>query len=49
MTVEPILMGASKSVHILTPAATVRREVNMTAIAAVDAQMLEAKNQERGS
>ena len=48
VTVGPILMGARKSVHVLTPSATVRRVVNMTAIAAVDAQMLELKNQEPG-
>ena len=35
----PILMGVNGSAHILTPAATVRRVVNMTAIAAVDAQI----------
>ena len=47
VTVGPILMGASKPAHVLTPSATVRRIVNMTAIAAVDAQMLEAGNRER--
>jgi malate dehydrogenase (oxaloacetate-decarboxylating)(NADP+) len=46
VTVGPILMGARKSVHLLTPSASVRRVVNMTAIAAVDAQMLQAKDQE---
>ncbi|MBZ4038266.1 NADP-dependent malic enzyme [Novilysobacter selenitireducens] len=35
----PILMGLDKAAHILTPAATPRRVVNMTAIAAVDAQI----------
>ncbi len=34
ITVGPILLGAAGSVHILTPTATVRRIVNMTAIAA---------------
>ena len=34
VTVGPILMGAAGSVHILTPSATVRRLVNMTALAA---------------
>ena len=34
----PILLGASRPVHILTTSATVRRIVNMTALAAVDAQ-----------
>ncbi|MBI1397727.1 MAG: NADP-dependent malic enzyme [Betaproteobacteria bacterium] len=36
ITVGPILLGAAKPVHILTPTATVRRLVNMTALAAVD-------------
>ncbi len=35
----PILMGASKPVHVLTPAATVRRVFNMTALACVEAQI----------
>jgi malate dehydrogenase (oxaloacetate-decarboxylating)(NADP+) len=38
LTVGPILLGASKPVHVLTPTATVRRIVNMTALAVVDAQ-----------
>jgi malate dehydrogenase (oxaloacetate-decarboxylating)(NADP+) len=37
ITVGPILLGAAKPVHILTPTATVRRLVNMAALAAVDA------------
>jgi malate dehydrogenase (oxaloacetate-decarboxylating)(NADP+) len=37
ITVGPILLGAAKSCHILTPTATVRRLVNMTALSAVDA------------
>jgi malate dehydrogenase (oxaloacetate-decarboxylating)(NADP+) len=41
ITVGPILLGAAKPVHILTPNATVRRLVNMTALAVVDAQELE--------
>jgi malate dehydrogenase (oxaloacetate-decarboxylating)(NADP+) len=32
VTVGPILLGAAKPVHILTPTATVRRLVNMTAV-----------------
>jgi len=38
VTVGPILLGAAKPVHILTPTTTVRGMVNMTALAAVDAQ-----------
>ena len=37
ITVGAILLGAAKSVHILTPSSTVRRIVNMTALAVVDA------------
>ncbi len=37
VTVGPILMGSSRSAHIITPAATVRRVLNMTALAAVGA------------
>jgi len=37
ITVGPILLGAAKPVHILTPTATVRRLVNMTALCVVDA------------
>ena len=36
VTVGPILLGAAAPVHILTPSATVRRIVNMTALAAAD-------------
>jgi malate dehydrogenase (oxaloacetate-decarboxylating)(NADP+) len=37
VTVGPILLGASKPVHILTQSATVRGILNMTALAAADA------------
>jgi len=37
ITVGGILLGAARPAHILTPSATVRRIVNMTAIASVDA------------
>jgi malate dehydrogenase (oxaloacetate-decarboxylating)(NADP+) len=37
VTIGPILLGAAKAVHILTPSATVRRLVNMTALTVVDA------------
>jgi malate dehydrogenase (oxaloacetate-decarboxylating)(NADP+) len=36
VTVGPILLGAAKPVHILNPAATSRRIVNMTALAVAD-------------
>jgi malate dehydrogenase (oxaloacetate-decarboxylating)(NADP+) len=37
ITVGPILLGAAASVHVMTPSATVRRIVNMTALAGVEA------------
>jgi malate dehydrogenase (oxaloacetate-decarboxylating)(NADP+) len=39
VAIGPILMGLDKPAHILTPAATARRVVNMTSVAAVDAQI----------
>jgi malate dehydrogenase (oxaloacetate-decarboxylating)(NADP+) len=36
VTVGPILLGAAAPVHILTPSATMRRVVNMTALAVAD-------------
>ena len=38
VTVGPILLGINAPAHILTPTATVRRIVNMTALTVVDAQ-----------
>lgn len=38
ITVGPILMGMNAPVHVVTPRSTVRRVVNMAALAAVDAQ-----------
>ena len=37
VTIGPILLGAARPVHILTPSASVRRLVNMTALAVADA------------
>jgi malate dehydrogenase (oxaloacetate-decarboxylating)(NADP+) len=37
LTVGPILLGAARPVNILTPTATVRRIVNMTALTVVHA------------
>jgi len=42
VTLGPILLGVSRPVHILTPSATVRRIVNMTALTTVDAQLDQA-------
>jgi malate dehydrogenase (oxaloacetate-decarboxylating)(NADP+) len=44
VAIGPILMGVDKAAHILTPASTPRRVVNMTAIAAVDAQIRAAQS-----
>jgi len=41
VTVGPILLGAARPVHVLTPSATVRRIINMTALAVVEAGCLE--------
>ncbi|WP_058833562.1 NADP-dependent malic enzyme [Luteimonas abyssi] len=43
----PILMGMSAPAHVMTPTATPRRVVNMTAIAAVDAQIRKAQRVEQ--
>ena len=45
VTIGPILLGAARAVHILTPSATVRRIVNMTALAVVDANAPRAQEQ----
>ena len=37
IAIGPVLLGAAKPVHILTPSATVRRVVNMTALVVADA------------
>lgn len=39
--IGPILLGADKPVHILVPASTARRIVNMTAIVVTDAQKMD--------
>ena len=39
VTIGPILLGAAKPVHILTPTVTVRRLVNMTALTVVEANV----------
>jgi malate dehydrogenase (oxaloacetate-decarboxylating)(NADP+) len=49
ITVGPILLGAARPVHILTQTATVRRIINMTALAVVDAQEQEKQSMSRSS
>jgi malate dehydrogenase (oxaloacetate-decarboxylating)(NADP+) len=39
VTVGPILLGAAGSAHVLTPSSTVRRVVNMTALAAAHSSL----------
>jgi len=39
ITVGPILLGATRSAHVLTASATVRRVVNMTALAVANANI----------
>lgn len=46
MTIGPILLGSAKPVHILTPTATVRRIVNMTALTVVEAAQAAARASE---
>jgi malate dehydrogenase (oxaloacetate-decarboxylating)(NADP+) len=40
VTVGPILLGAAATAHVLTPSSTVRRVVNMTALAVADVSAL---------
>ena len=40
VTVGPMLLGAAATAHVLTPSATVRRVVNMTALAVADTNAL---------
>ena len=42
VTVGPVLLGAAKPAHVLTPSATVRRVVNMTALAVAEAAAAQA-------
>jgi len=46
VTVGPLLLGVGKPAHVLTSSATVRRVINMTAIAVVDAQQYARINAE---
>jgi malate dehydrogenase (oxaloacetate-decarboxylating)(NADP+) len=47
MTLGPILLGVAKPVHILTPSASVRRIVNMTALTVVDCTIARAGAESR--
>ena len=47
VAIGPILMGISKPAHILTTSASSRRILNMTAIAAVDAQLRKQREAEK--
>ena len=43
LTVGPLLLGAARPMHILTPTATVRRIVNMTALLSVECAQQQAR------
>jgi malate dehydrogenase (oxaloacetate-decarboxylating)(NADP+) len=45
VTIGPMLLGAARPVHILTPSATVRRLVNMTALVVADVNAPRAQEQ----
>ena len=45
VTIGPILLGAARPVHVVTPSATVRRLVNMTALVVADANAPRAMGQ----
>jgi len=45
VTIGPMLLGAARPVHIVTPSATVRRMVNMTAVVVADANAPRAMGQ----
>jgi malate dehydrogenase (oxaloacetate-decarboxylating)(NADP+) len=45
LTVGPMLLGAARPVHVLTPTATVRRIVNVTALLSVEAAQQQARLQ----
>jgi len=45
VTIGPMLLGAARPVHIVTPSASVRRMVNMTALAVADANAPRAQEQ----
>ena len=48
VAIGPILMGVDQPAHVLTPASTPRRVVNMTAIVAVEAQIRRAQREAGG-
>ncbi len=47
VTVGPILLGARMPVHVMTPSASERRIMNMTAIAVVDAQIHKSRRDDK--
>jgi malate dehydrogenase (oxaloacetate-decarboxylating)(NADP+) len=36
IAIGPVMLGCAKPVHVLTPSATVRRIINMTALCVLD-------------
>ncbi len=47
VSIGPVLLGMAHPVHLLTPSATVRRIVNASALAVVDAQVLAYQAEQR--
>ena len=43
-TIGPMLLGAAKPVHVLTPTATVRRIVNIAALLSVEAAQRQVRS-----
>lgn len=47
VTIGPILLGAAKPVHILTPSSTTRRIINMTALTVAEIHHAQAQQQQK--
>jgi len=43
LPIGPVLLGMTRPIHVLVPAVTARGIVNLSALAVVEAQELEAK------
>lgn len=48
VTIGPILLGAAKPVHIVTPSSTTRRIINMTALTVAEIHHAQAQAQLKG-
>jgi malate dehydrogenase (oxaloacetate-decarboxylating)(NADP+) len=47
IAIGPLLLGAARPAHILTPSVTTRGIINMAAIASVSAQVYEHENDDK--